>query len=83
MLSIKGATTQTFSFLTLRLDFEKNLFQRAKFFCQTFAYAKFGYRTVSNFKNTKLEKLPIVKLLKIEIFCLFCQILKFNFFQSA
>ena len=42
-----------------------------------FANAKFGYRTVSNFNNTKLEKLPKVKLLKLEmstfgLFCLFC-----------
>ena len=54
------------------------MFQRAKLFCKTFAYANFGYRTVSNFNNTKLEKLPKVKLLKPEIstfglFRLFCQ----------
>ena len=31
-----------------------------------FTYAKFGYRTVSSFSNTKLETFPDVKVLKLE-----------------
>ena len=43
-----------------------------------FAYAYFGYRTVSNFNNTKLEMFSNIKPLKLEIstfglFCPFCQ----------
>ena len=33
----------------------------------SFAYAKFAYRTVSNFNNTRFEKLPKAKLLKLEL----------------
>ena len=43
MLSIKRATTQNiFNFLTLKLDFAKNLFQEQNFSVKRFAYAKFG-----------------------------------------
>ena len=74
MLSIKGATTQTFLFFNV----EKNCYKEQNFSEKLLAYAKFGYRTVSNFNNTKLETLPNVKLLKLEIstfglFCPFCQ----------
>ena len=53
-------------------------FKEQNFSVKLFAYAKFGYRTVSNFNNTTLEKPHNVKLLKLEIstfglFCLFCQ----------
>ena len=53
-------------------------FQEQNFSEKFSAYAKFGYKTVSNFNNTKVEKLPNIKLLKLEIstfglFCLFCQ----------
>ena len=53
-------------------------FKEQNFSVKRFAYAKFGYRMVSNFNNTKMEKVPNVKLLKLEIstfglFCLFCQ----------
>ena len=77
MLSIKGATAQTLSFfLTLKLA--KICLKEQNFSVKLFACVKFGYRTVSNFNNTELEKLPNVKLLKLEIstfglFCLFCQ----------
>ena len=76
MLFIKGATIQTFSFFNKEQHFSVKLF----------ANAKFGHRTVSNFNNTKFERLPKVKLLKREIstFGLFflLSILRFNLFQS-
>ena len=78
MLFIKEAITQTLLFF-LNVEINKTLqricFKEKNFPVKVFAYAKFGYRTVSNFNNTKLGKLPKVKLLKLEIstFGLFCQ----------
>ena len=53
-------------------------FKEQNFSVKPYAYAKFAYRTVSNFNNTKFEKLPKAKLLKLEIstfelFFLLCQ----------
>ena len=41
-------------------------FKEQSFSIKLFAYAKLRYKTVSNFSNTKFEKLPNVKLLKLE-----------------
>ena len=79
MLVIKGATTQTFLFFkTLRLVRFCKCFKEQNFSVKTSAYAKFAYRTVSNFNNTKFEKLHKAELLKLEIstfglFFLLCQ----------
>ena len=69
MLFIKGATTQHFYLFHVEVSWtlKKNCFKEQNFSGKLFAYAKFGYRTVSNFSNTKLEKLANVKLLKLEI----------------
>ena len=61
--------------------------RHVRFSVKLFACAKFGYRTVFDFSNTKLEKLPIVKILKLEIsvfglFCLFCQYMRIQFFSK-
>ena len=67
-------------FLTLRLvrHCKEFISKRKISSVKLFAYAKFGYRKVSNFNNTKLEKLPNVKILKLELStfelsCVFCQ----------
>ena len=81
MLSIKEATTQAFLFfemLRLVRGCKEFVLKSKNFSVKLFAYAKFEYRTVSNFNNTKLENLPDVKLLTFAIsifglFCLFCQ----------
>ena len=78
MLFIKGATTFSFFFnVEVSQTLQRICFNEQTFSVKLFAYAGFGYRTVSSFNNTKLEKLPNVKLLKLEIsaiglFCLFC-----------
>ena len=58
MLSIKGATTQTFfpNVELVRLS-KEFVSERKIFFVKYFEFAKSGYRIVSNFNNTKLEKL--------------------------
>ena len=53
-------------------------FKEQNFSVKPSAYAKFAYKTVSNFNNTKFEKLSKAKLLKLEIstfglFFLLCQ----------
>ena len=61
-------------------------FEEQDFSVKLFAYVKFGYRTVSSFNNTKLEKLPNAKLLKLEISTFgllsILSVLRFNLLQS-
>ena len=68
MLVIKGATTQTFFFnAEVSQTLQRICFKVQNFSVKPFPYAKFAYRTVSNFSNTKFEKLPKAKLLKLEV----------------
>ena len=77
---LEGLLQKHFHFFNVEVSYtlQRICFKEQNFSVKLFAYAKFGYRTVSNFNNTKLENLPNVKLLKLEIstfglFCLFCQ----------
>ena len=74
MLSIKEAT-QTFSFFNVEVSqtLKRICFKEQNFSVTLFEYAKFGYRTVSNFSNTKLEKLMKLEISTFRLFCLFCQ----------
>ena len=80
VLVIEVATTQTFLFLNVEVSqiLQRICFKEQNFSVKPFAYAKFAYRTVSNFNNIKFEKLRKAKLLKLEIstfglFFLLCQ----------
>ena len=59
MLVIKGATTQTFLFLNVEVSWilQRICFKEQNISVKPFARAKFAYRTVSNFNNTKFENL--------------------------
>ena len=77
---LKGLLHKHFILLNVEVSYtlQRICFKEQNFSVKLFSYAKFGYRAVSSFNNTKLEKLPNVKLLKLEIstfglFCLFCQ----------
>ena len=55
-------------FLNVEVSLQRICFKEQILSVELFAYAKFGYRTVSNFNGTKLEKLPNVKLSIVQAF---------------
>ena len=74
MLSIEGY----FLKVEVSKTSQRICFKEQNLSVKLFVYAKFGYRTVPNFSKTKLERLPDIKLLKLEIsafglFGLLCQ----------
>ena len=56
---IKGATTQTFLFLNVEVSkiLQKIFFKKQNISAKPFAYAKFVYRTVSNFNISIISSL--------------------------